>query len=428
VFYQKTILDNGVTVISEAVSGVRSVSLGIWFKVGSRDETDEEQGISHFMEHMLFKGTGKRDAFQISQDFESIGAEQNAFTSKEYTCFFSRFVDDKLPRVFEILGDMITGSVFEQSAIDSEREVVIEEIARCEDTPDDYIFELFTRAIFPAHSLGRQIIGTREVVGSFVHDDCIRFCDAHYHAANCIVTASGNIEHDELVSLCREHLSGLPEGKCNERGFVDTQTRDSFAILKKETEQAHIIYGMPGISMGDEDRYAGALLDTALGGGMSSRLFQEVREKRGLAYAVYATTMPYCGAGQFLVYAGTRPTNIREVTSIIKHELEKMLKGGLSQEELDCAREYVIGHIVLSTESTSQRMLRLGRNAVSDIDLLSLDEVIEKYRKVTLADITQVAERVLSLKPSIAVISPLREKEVSKTLAEVLRTGGNQGS
>ena len=418
-FYQQTILDNGLTVITECMDTVRSVSLGVWFKVGSRDESDEQQGISHFMEHMMFKGTEKRDAFAISQDFESIGAEQNAFTSKEYTCYFSRFVDDKLPRIMEILGDMVTSSLFEQTAINSEREVVIEEIARSEDTPDDYIFELFSQAFYPTHALGRPIIGTRDVVGSFMHDDCVDYRTRHYHANNCVVTACGNLDHAELVTLCEKHLSSLPKGRRNSRDVVNPEPREPYALLKKDTEQAHIIFGMPGISLGDDDRFAGALLDTALGGGMSSRLFQEIREKRGLAYAIYASTMPYCGAGQFFVYAGTRPSNISEVLSIIKHEIQEACKSGLTAEELERVREYVIGHIVLSTESTSQRMLRLGKSLISDIELLSLDEIIEQYRKVSLADITRVAERVLTLEPTIAIISPLEEKKLHKTLLQL---------
>ena len=419
-FYNKTVLSNGVTVISERMEAVRSVSLGVWFKVGSRDESDAEQGISHFLEHMMFKGTDKRDAFSISQDFESIGAEQNAFTSKEYTCYYSRFVDDKLPRIMEILGDMVTSSVFAQESIDSEREVVIEEIARSEDTPDDYIFELYTRAAYPAHNLGRQIIGTREVVGGFMRPDCVGYRDKHYHASNCVVVASGSIDHQQLVSLCEQHLSTLPHGSCNGRDMVGEQQREPFAVMEKDTEQAHIIYGMPGVALGDDDRYAASLLDTALGGGMSSRLFQEVREKRGLAYAVYATTTSYINAGQFIVYAGTRPTNIEEVLSVVHRELRSVLENGLSTEELERVREYVIGHIVLSMESTSQRMLRLGKNAISGLELYSLDELIARYRAVSLDDIQRVAERVLGLRPTVAIISPRAKAEVIGSLAPLL--------
>ena len=419
-FYQRTVLDNGVTVISEGMEGVRSVSLGIWFKVGSRDETDSIQGISHFMEHMMFKGTEKRDAFAISQDFESLGAEQNAFTSKEYTCYFARFVDDKLPDIVEILGDMVTSSKFDPDSINSEREVVIEEIARSEDTPDDYIFELFTRAMFPAHSLGRPIIGTREVVGGFLHDDCIAYRNAHYHADNCVVVAAGHIDHDQLVKLCAQFLTTLPSGTRNVREVVARQDRDAFALMKKETEQAHIIYGMPGIPLGDDDRFASALLDTALGGGMSSRLFQEVREKRGLAYAVYASTMSYAGAGQFLVYAGTRPSNIQEVVSIVKHEVDALFEKGLTSEELERVRQYVIGNIVLSSESTSQRMLRLGKSSIGEIELLSLDEIMARYQNITLEDTKRVAQRILDQEPTMAVISPLEVEEVKDQLMNVL--------
>jgi predicted Zn-dependent peptidase len=416
VFYQQTILDNGVRVITERMEAVRSVSVGIWFKVGSRDESDDEQGISHFMEHMMFKGTERRDAFAISEDFESIGAEQNAFTSKEYTCYYSRFIDERLPETLDILGDMVTSSLFAQEAIDLEREVVIEEIARSEDTPDDYIFELFTRAIYPSHSLGRPIIGTREVVGSFMHDDCLAYRDKHYHAGNCTVVAAGNVDHDEFVAHCAKHLSALPSGQANIRDAVKDQDRDAFVAMKKETEQAHIIYGMPGIPLGDEDRFAAALLDSALGGGMSSRLFQEVREKRGLAYAVYASTMPYIGTGQFIVYAGTRPSNIEEVVSIVQRELASAARSGLTPEELERVREYVIGHIVLAMESTSQRMLRLGKGILGETELLSLDEVIGRYRRVTLEDISRVAERVLVAAPTLAVISPREEQALASAL------------
>jgi len=424
-FYQKSILSNGLTVISEHMEAVRSVSLGIWFKVGSRDESDIEQGISHFMEHMMFKGTAKRDAFAISEAFESIGAEQNAFTSKEYTCYYSRFVSDKLPRIFEILGDMVTSSLFQQDAINFEREVVIEEIARSEDTPEDHVFDLFTQAMFSTHSLGRPIIGTRDVVSSFLHDDCVRYQDRHYHANNCVVVACGHVDHDELVALCELHLAKLGTGTRNTRGVVDISQTDSFALLKKDTEQAHIVYGMPGIPLGDEDRFAASLMDTVLGGGMSSRLFQEIREKRGLAYAVYSTNVSFCGAGQFVVYAGTRPSNMMELISIVLSEIKRMLETGLTPDELERAREYIIGHIVLSMESTSHRMVKLGSNAISDLEILSLDESIRRYREVSLDDTMRVAQRIMSLSPTIAIISPLDEQEIRDSLVHMISGSKN---
>ncbi|MDR1083218.1 MAG: insulinase family protein, partial [Coriobacteriales bacterium] len=345
------------------------------------------------------------------------GAEQNAFTSKEYTCYYSRFIDEKLPEIIDILGDMVTASTFTQDAIDSEREVVIEEIARSEDTPDDYIFELFTKACYPKHSLGRPIIGTRDVVGTFMHKDCRAFHDKHYHAKNAVAIASGNVEHAAFVALCEQHLGALAQGKPTARAKIEKQNRERLTIMEKETEQAHIVYGMPGIPLGDDDRFASSLLDAALGGGMSSRLFQEVREKRGLAYAVYATTIPYIGTGQFIVYAGTRPTNIEEVVSIVHRELTAVIEKGLSFDELELVREYLIGHIVLSMESTSQRMLRLGKSAMGETELLSLDELIARYRAVDLEDIQRVASRVLDQKPTVAIISPREEQTLKDALA-----------
>jgi len=412
VFYAKTVLKNGITVITERMDAVRSVSLGLWFRVGSRDENSDQLGLSHFMEHMMFKGTKKRDALALSQDFESLGAEQNAFTSKEYTCYYARVIDEHLPEVFELLADMVTSSVYASESIESEREVVIEEIARSEDNPEDYIFEVFTKAIFPEDQLGLPVIGTRELVGSYVQDDCRAYHARHYHAGNCVVVASGSVDHAQIVALCERSLSDMPQGVCNPRPTVAYAPRPRFSFLKKETEQAHLIYGMPGIPLGDDDRFASSILDTALGGGMSSRLFQEIREKRGLAYAVFSTTMPYVGASQFGVYVGTRPSNIEEAVEIIQRELAKLLAGGLDSDELERMREYIVGHVVLSSESTSSRMLRLGKNAIADLEILSLDETIERYRAVKLADVQRVAERVLAQEPSLAIISPRESEEL----------------
>jgi len=417
--YQLSTLDNGIRVYSERMDNVRSVSIGVWFRVGSRDELPGQYGLSHFLEHMFFKGTAKRDALTIAQDFESLGAEQNAFTSKEYTCYYSRVVDDKLEPVFEIIADMLTGSLFAQSEIDSEREVVIEEIARSEDNPQDYIFELFSEAALPGHSLGRQIAGSRESVGSFVHDDCLNYLQAHYHADNCIVVACGNVDHQALLDLTDRYLGSLPGGERAARDDAPVKP-ESFKLMQKETEQANLIYGTPGIPLGDEDRFATMLLDTALGGGMSSRLFQEIREKRGLAYAVYSTSMSYIGEGSFVIYVGTRPDNLREVIEIIIDEIKKMLSLGMDTLELERMKDYLVGHTVLSQESTAARMIRLGTNAVNDLPIYSLDEVIDFLRAVSLDDITRVSQRLLTPSPTVAVISPFATDELQAELAALM--------
>jgi predicted Zn-dependent peptidase len=328
-------------------------------------------------------------------------------------------VDDKLEPVFEIIADMLTDSLFEQSDIDSERNVVIEEIARSEDTPQDYIFELFGEAAMPGHNLGRQIAGTRESVGAFVHDDCANYLTEHYHAENCVVVACGNVSHDELLTLVERYLGSLPRKSRISRNDADVLALP-FALMQKDTEQAHLIYGTNGIPLGDDDRFASALLDSALGGGMSSRLFQEIREKRGLAYAVFSTTSSYIGAGSFMIYVGTRPENLSEVMQIIVDELDKMIQSGLDEAELQRMKDYLVGSTVLSQESTASRMIRIGRNAINDLPILSLDEVIESYRAVTLDDISRVATRVLVSAPTVAVISPYETEALQAELAGIL--------
>ena len=413
-FFEQSVLPNGLTVISERMDQVRSVALGIWYRVGSRDEAPDQSGLSHFLEHMMFKGTKTRSVLDISMAFDAMGAELNAFTSKEYTCYYVRVLDEKLESAFEILSDMVTSSLFATDAIHSEREVVIEEISRSEDTPDDHIGDLFSDAFYPSVTLGRPILGTRKLVGNYEHEDCKRYHDSHYHAAQATVVAVGNIDHANLVNLCTRHLGKMPTGTPNNRGIIDEAHRKNLASLTRPTEQAHLLIGMPGIPLGDDDRYAGALLDSILGGPMSSRLFQEVREKRGLAYAVYASTSPYMNASQFAVYTGTRPTNLKEVLGIIRTEFEKMVSDGVSLEELERVQEYLVGHIVLANESTSARMSRLGRNHINGLEPLPMDEIISRYRAVTRADIQRVAERVLTAQPTVAVISPFEQEEVAE--------------
>ncbi len=415
-FYKKSTLSNGLSVLSENMPGVRSITLGIWFKVGSRDELPAEAGISHFMEHMLFKGTEKRSAIEISQAFDSFGAEFNAFTSKEYTCFYARFVDDYLEQALEILSDMLLNSKFADKEVMSERQVVIEEIARCEDSPDDYVFELLNDSVFPTCTLGRPIVGTRQSVGGFTHDDLVAYHNKHYHAANCTVAASGDVDHEKLVDLVKQYLGTMVEGKRNERSFSLEKPSSYLCSATKDTEQAHIVLGTHGLESGDDDRFASTLMEIAFGGGMSSRLFQEVREKRGLVYAIYAGTTSYQGTGLFTIYAGTRLENLGEVVAIIEKERKKLLEDGFSAEELERTKAYAIGQSILSMESTRNRMTRMGRAMVTERPLLSIDEIIEKYREVSLEDVDRVTHRVLDEKPVIAVVSSANDTEIYAAL------------
>ncbi|MDR2035859.1 MAG: insulinase family protein [Coriobacteriales bacterium] len=416
-FYQKTTLPNGLQVLSEQIPGVRSISLGIWFRVGSRDELPTQQGLSHFMEHMMFKGTPTRSALDISMAFDEMGAELNAFTSKECTCYYVRALDEYLEISVEILADMLQNSEFASEAIETEREVVIEEIARYEDEPSDHVGDIFTKALFPTHQLGRPIIGTRDIVATFGHNDCAQYLKQHYHAGNMVISAAGNVKHEQLLDLAERFFGSLPCGTTNDRGEVHEGPRKFLAFETKDTEQAHLLYGMPGITLNSDDRFASSLMDTALGGPMSSRLFQEVREKRGLAYAVFTATQAFMNAAQFYIYAGTRPGNLAEVISILKSEIALLLDKGLTQEELDRVKEYTVGHMVLSEESTRSHMYRLGIKAVQGLEILSLDEGIQRYRAVTLDDVQRIARQVLTADPTIAVISPLKESELQAILA-----------
>lgn len=411
-FYRKTVLDNGITVMSEPMDSVRSVALGIWFAVGSRDESPAEAGMSHFMEHMMFKGTATRTAREISEEFDRIGAELNAFTSKEYTCYYSRFVDEHLPTAFGILSDMVVAASLEDEACDSEREVVIEEIARMEDAPDDHIHEIFSRSLWPDHPIGLPILGSRQTVGQFDHVQSVAFRTKHYLTGNCTIAASGSVDHDALVALAERFLGALPRGPRSVRPEAHAAGEAKLTVFNKETEQAHICYGVATMNAHHPDRFALAMLDGIIGGGMSSRLFQEIREKRGLAYAVYSFSALYQDTGEFAVYAGTRPDNAEEVIRLIRTEMEDIATRGVTGEELDRVRQAAKGHLVLGMESTRNRMTRLGKNETTGGEILSADEIMERFDAVTMDDIKRVTDDVLSREKVLAVIGPFSEDQM----------------
>ncbi len=416
-FYQQTILDNGITVITERMDSVGSIALGIWTRVGSRDERVEQAGMSHFMEHMMFKGTPTRTAVDISRAFDAMGAELNAFTSKETTCYYARFLDAHLEEAFDILADMVVNSTFTDENISSEREVVLEEIARTTDTPEDYVFDVAADALWPTAPLGRPVLGRQDTVARFDHEDCVAYHAAHYTASNLVVSAAGNLDHDAIVRLTQSKLGGLPAGERLVRAEHPAQVSRPMALLKRETEQAHVVYALPYLPAGDPDRFASSLLDNVLGSGMSSRLFQEVREKRGLVYAIYTYASSYTGAGSYAVYAGTRPVNIEQVVSIVVDELRRAHSSGVSAEELARAKESSIGQLALAMESPRQHMVTLGRCRVLDRELLSFEETEERVRSVELEDVARVADRVFSGTPTLAVISNLEPGQISEHFA-----------
>lgn len=414
--HRKTTLANGMTVITETMPQVRSISLGLWFNVGSRDESAGQAGLTHFMEHMMFKGTPTRGPLDISMHFDRLGAELNAFTSKEYTCYYARFVDDKLESALEVLADMVIRSCFAQDAIDTEREVVIEEIARSEDTPDDHVFELYSQSNLPDHPVGLPVLGTRERVGSYEHDDCAAFHAAHYHAGNLTLASAGNLEHDVLVALAERLFADLPAGMKAKRTLLAPRFQAGAFAQTRDIEQAHLVYGVPWIPAGDERRYTAGVLTTILGGSMSSRLFQEVREKRGLAYSVYATQGAYQGVGQWCVYAGTRPANAAEVVSLLKSEIERIANDPVPRDELDRNVDLICGQLLLGLETTNAHMLRLGKRETLGLAHTSPEEQTERYRSVTSADVLELAQELLTAPATLAAVSPFTAEEIAELM------------
>jgi len=382
-----TTLDSGVRVVTEAMPSVRSIALGFWVRTGSRDEGHEQAGISHFLEHLLFKGTERFSSREIDEAFDAMGAEVNAGTGKETTSVFSRFLDGHLERAFDVLQDMVLRPAYPD--IESERQVVIEEIAMYEDEPQDKVHDVLAEAIFGDHPLGRPIIGRAEVVSSVPVPEIAAWHDGRYVPANMVVAAAGNLEHDRIVELVESAVGGArptPAPAPSPDGALPT-----LRFFRKETEQYHLCLGGPGIPRGDGRRFALRVLDTILGGSTSSRLFQEVREKRGLAYAVYSYVSHYADSGQVVMYVGTRPDNVAQALDVIGSELRRLHEDGISDEELERARENVKGRTVLSMESTLTRMNRLGSSVLMGVPLMTVDEVLAAFDAVTSEDVATLA-------------------------------------
>lgn len=411
-FYSRSVLDNGITVMTEHMDSVRSVTLGIWFAVGSRDETAAEAGMSHFMEHMMFKGTPTRSARDISEEFDRMGAEFNAGTSKEYTVYYARFLDEHLRQAFGVLSDMVVNSLCAEEECLKERKVVIEEISRMEDNPEDLIGEIFEEALWPAHPIGLPVLGSRESVGTFGHDASIAFRTKHFTTGNVVVAAAGNAVHDEVVALAEEMLAELPRGARTPRALCAPSDQQRFATVKRETEQAHILFGMRTMDSRDPDRFGLQLVNDVLGGGMSSRLFHKIREQRGLAYAVQSYPALYQDTGEFAVYVGTHPDNTKLVVDLIREEFADVAANGVTDEELARAKESNAGHLVLSTEATRTRMMRLGRLEVTGNEVLSVDEVIARTNALGSDDLKRIAMRVLDAGTTLAVVGPFDPTEI----------------
>jgi predicted Zn-dependent peptidase len=386
-------LSGGLRAFTEPLAEATSVSLGVWIRAGSRDEMDEVAGISHLMEHMLFKGTPDMDALGIAQAFEGIGAQENAATGEEYTVLYARFLPEHLGRALDVMSDMILRPTLVD--LEREREVIVEEIKMYEDRPDQLADEYLSSLIFNEDPLGRPIIGSAETVRGVDHDTLKGFHKNTYTAPNVFVVAAGKLDSDDVERMVEEKLSGLPEGEPFVREASPTPPASRFHFRFKETEQYHVSLGSLGIPARSEDRYAMAALNNVLGGGMSSRLFQEVREKRGLAYAVYSYHQGYSDAGAIKTYVGSTPGNVEETVRVIVEQLDKLMDEAVEDEELERTKQQLKSSTLLALESTSARMNRVGRSVITGAELLRPEEISARIEAVTLEDIARLAKQHL---------------------------------
>jgi len=393
--HRLTELDAGVRVVTEAMPGVRSIALGLWVGAGSRDEADGQAGLSHFIEHLLFKGSRSFGSTEIDEIFDAMGAEINAGTSKETTSVYARFLDRHLERALEVMADMVLRPAW--ADVDSERQVVIEEIAMYEDEPSDKVHDVLAGAVFGHHPLGKPIIGTPEVVSSVPVDDIAAYHARRYRPGRLVVAAAGNLEHDRVVALLERALAagGPAAGPTPAPDPAPANGRPALRFHHKTTEQVHVCLGGPGIARADERRFALRVLDTILGGSSSSRLFQEVRERRGLAYSVFSYFSQFVDTGEVAVYVGTRPDRVREALGVLAAELRRLQEEPVGAGELERARENVKGRTALGLESTQARMHRLGSSVLMGVPVLTPDEIMARIDAVTADDVESLARELL---------------------------------
>jgi predicted Zn-dependent peptidase len=420
---RRTVLPSGLRIITEAVPAMRSVSFGIWVGVGSRDETRTLGGASHFLEHLLFKGTRRRSALEISAAIEAVGGETNAFTTREYTCYYARVLDTDLPLAIDVMCDLVVDSVVSPADVETERGVILEEIAMHDDEPDDVVHDLFGDIVYGDHPLGRLVSGTPETVARMTRRQIINFYRRRYTPDTIVVAAAGNLDHALVLRLVREAFErGSTEDPPESAGSVAQRLAaprirsGRVEVRDRDSEQAHLVLGGAGVARGDDRRFALGVLNNALGGGMSSRLFQEIREKRGLAYSVYSFTSQYADSGLFGVYAGCAPGKADEVLSLAVDELDRVAVSGLRDDEVARGKGMYKGALVLGLEDTGSRMTRLGKGELLYGELLSVDDLLARIEAVTPDDCRAIAADIAGAARSLAVVGPFADHDFSRVV------------
>jgi predicted Zn-dependent peptidase len=412
--YKKTILKNGFRIITESLSHAKSVSLGIWVNAGSRDELDKERGIFHFIEHMIFKGTKNRSARQIAKDLDTIGGFSNAFTSKEQTCFHARVLDKHLQFLTELFSDIFINSLFAEKDLELEKAVVLQEISMTEDTPDEYVHVLSDQTFWQGDPLGRPILGTKETVSNITRKEILDYVSRFYSPERVVIAATGNVDHTLVVDYFKSFLEPLSNGNNSLLTRPVPLVTPTISSYPKELEQVHLCVGAQASSLSGERRFAEAIFNTILGGNMSSRLFQEIREKRGLAYSVYSYINAYIDTGLLRIYLATDKNEINMVLELIKLLIADIKNGNLSKDDIARAKEYLIGGILLSSENISNLMLRLAKNEFIFERYIHYEELIRELEKVTLDEVIDASERIFSSgNVSVTALGPVDKDSIT---------------
>ncbi|QGK70939.1 insulinase family protein [Allosaccharopolyspora coralli] len=411
---RRTVLPGGLRVVTEPVAGVRSASVGLWVGVGSRDEKRVQAGSAHYLEHLLFKGTQKRTAVDIAEQMDAVGGELNAFTNKEHTCFYAHVLDEDLSLAVDLICDVVFDAVNAASDVETERGVVLEEISMRDDDPEDVLHELFTTAVLGDHPLGRSVLGSEESIEGMTRARVHGFYRRSYQLPNMVLAVSGNVDHRTVLRLVRktlgQRLDGEIEPAAPRAGRARLPKQDSLVLRTDDTEQAHLLLGCRGLDRHDPRRFVLGVLNAALGGGMSSRLFQEVREQRGLAYSVYSATTAFADAGLFCVYAGCQPNRLGDVVDVIREVLAEVAEHGLTEAEVARGRGQLRGALVLGLEDTASRMVRIGKSELNYGRHLSVEQTLDRIAEVTADDVAQLAGDLLRRPLTATVVGPYADR------------------
>jgi predicted Zn-dependent peptidase len=416
--FRRSVLPGGLRVVTEAVPGVRSAAFGVWVGVGSRDEDLHEHGASHFLEHLLFKGTQRRDALEIAAVMDAVGGELNAFTAKEYTCYYARVIDTDLPLAVDVVSDLVTSALMAPSDVASERGVILEEISMHDDDPGDVVHDAFAEALYGDHPLGRPVIGTVGSIETLSAAAIEGYYRSRYTPPGMVISVAGNVDHDEVVRLVSQafELTGTGD-PAPLRPWSPPPALSGAVVEDRPTEQAHLVLGMHGLARDDERRYALSVLNNALGGGMSSRLFQEVREKRGLAYSVYSYSSHHHDTGMFGVYAGCSPSKVDEVLSVCREQLLAVADKGVTEEEIARAQGQMRGSLVLGLEDSGAQMSRIGKAELVHGEVVPVEEILARIAAVTPDEVREVAQDVLRRPLSLGIIGPFPDRDFAEVLA-----------